>query len=135
MEVGDASEEFTSSFETRENTAKSNAIHGVQQRLEGHIPPEYNSKSSSFYSFSTTSGCCEAACFCCPSIAPASCLKQRSAHSQADRADRSSPFRSVHPHAECRWERHRRSHGPYQASSQFLVHVVCSLDYPPRIGV
>ncbi|GAA4875917.1 hypothetical protein GCM10023310_64520 [Paenibacillus vulneris] len=51
MEVRYASEEFTSSFETRENTAKSNPIHGFQQRLEGHTAPEYISKSSSFYRF------------------------------------------------------------------------------------
>jgi len=39
IEVGYASEEFTSAFETRENTAKFNPIHGFQQRLEGHTPP------------------------------------------------------------------------------------------------
>ena len=38
-EVGYASEEFTSAFETRENTAKSNLIHGFQQWLEGDTPP------------------------------------------------------------------------------------------------
>jgi len=55
MEVGYASEEFTSAFETRENTAKSNLIHGFQQRLEGHISPEYISNSSSSAGFSTVS--------------------------------------------------------------------------------
>ena len=35
MEVGYTSEEFTSAFETRESTAKSDLIHGFQERLEG----------------------------------------------------------------------------------------------------
>ncbi|MBE1441582.1 hypothetical protein GGC63_000999 [Paenibacillus sp. OAS669] len=39
MEVGYSSEEFTSAFETRENTTKSDPFHGFQQRLEGHTPP------------------------------------------------------------------------------------------------
>ena len=38
MEVGYTSEEFTSAFETRENTVKFDQIHGFQQRLEGVCP-------------------------------------------------------------------------------------------------
>ncbi|MBE1444090.1 hypothetical protein GGC63_003549 [Paenibacillus sp. OAS669] len=35
------------------NTAKSNPIHGFQQRLEGYTPSEYIGNSSSFIGFST----------------------------------------------------------------------------------
>ncbi len=51
MEVGYASEEFKSAFETRENTTKYNLIHGFQQRLEGDTPSEYIGNSSSSIRF------------------------------------------------------------------------------------
>ncbi|MFH5182101.1 hypothetical protein ACHHV8_05390 [Paenibacillus sp. TAB 01] len=38
-------EEFTSAFEIRENTFKSNPIHEFQQRLEEDTPPEYHTNS------------------------------------------------------------------------------------------
>jgi len=47
MEVGYASEEFTSAFETRENTAKYNDISRVSTAAGGDTPPEYTGNSSS----------------------------------------------------------------------------------------
>jgi|GEM_PF-5149676 len=44
-EVGYLPEEFTSAFEIRENTFKSNPIHEFQQRLEEDTPPEYHTNS------------------------------------------------------------------------------------------